>query len=114
MSRLFAATLSVSALALGACTNDPTEVQADAIEDAGENRADAIEADAKPRAQALIRQAETIEAEAAQATGFARKQLQVRSEALRKEAALINEQGNAQGDAIETRAEADAKDLRSQ
>lgn len=105
---IFAATL-----ALASCSSDPTEVQADAIEDAGENRANAVKADADARAQTLISQAETIEAEAAQTTGYAKKQLAVRSEALRKEAGLIRQQGNEQGDAVETRAEADAKDLRS-
>jgi len=107
------ATVVAAALSLAACSTDPTEVQADAIEAAGDNRADAVQADANARSQALISQAETIEAEAAQATGYTRKQLEVRSEALRKEANLIRKQGNAQGDAIETRAEADAKDLRS-
>jgi hypothetical protein len=106
--------LGMATLSLAACqSSDPVERQADAIEAAGSNRAQALETEAGTRAGALDDQAAGIAREATAVGGYAKRQLDVRAEALRSEANIIREQGRARADAEKAAADANAKALRA-
>ncbi len=104
----------VPLIILSACqSSDPIERQADGYEAAGRNAADAIKAESALRATAMENQASMIERDAGAAGGYTEKKLDVRADALRREAEIIKDQGEARADAVRADASAKATDLRS-
>lgn len=101
-------------ITLSACqSSDPIERQADSYEAAGRNAADLIKAESASRATALENQASTIDRNADAVGGYTEKKLDVRAEALRSEADIEKDQGDARADAVQADADAKAKVLRA-
>ncbi len=106
---------AVAAMAVlaGCQQSDPVERQADAYEAAGRNAAEKITAEAKSRAAGLDNQASALDQNASAAGGFTEKKLDIRAEALRSEADVVKEQGEAAADAVKADARAKAEALRA-
>jgi len=103
------------ALTLSACeSSDPVARQADTIKDGADARADAIRSDARKLAEGLDNRADALADAADKAGGYKEQVLDTRAEALKRESRIVMQQGRAEGDAIETRGEAEAKALRAQ
>jgi hypothetical protein len=97
----------------GCQSNDPVERQADTYEPVGRNQADAIRDEAKSRASDLENRAAEIDKNADAVGGFNEKKLDVRADALRSEAGIVKDQGEARADAVQAAADAKAKELRA-
>ena len=99
---------------LAACQSpSPAEQQADAYEAEGRNQASIIMAEAAVQAKLLEDQASEIGNTASNSGGYTEKKLDVRADALRREAAIVKEQGEARADAVRSSADAKAKALRA-
>lgn len=109
----FNLTAALAAALVGCQSSDPIERQADSYEAAGRNNADAIRAEARSRASDLENRAAEIDKNGAAAGGYDEKKLDVRADALRREAGIITDQGDARADAARAAADAKAKELRA-
>lgn len=100
---------------VGGCTSsDPKERAADAIESNASAQASEIKAAAAQRVEVLQNQSSQLAAEAEQVGGYQGQSLSVRSEALKKESAIVKAQAAAKADAVKSAGDARAKAIRSQ
>ena len=99
---------------LAACSSNPKEKAADAVEDAADMRADQLEADAANQLAPLQAQADQLRAEAKAKPGYEGRILETRARALEDEARIKREQARAKADAARAEGDAQAKGLRAQ
>jgi hypothetical protein len=104
---------AVFLLLVGCQNSDPVERQADAYEAAGRNAADVITTEAAARAAGLDNEASALDQNASAVGGFTEKKLDVRADALRSEAEIVKDQGEAAAAAVKADADAKAKELRA-
>lgn len=103
----------LSAILLAACTQSPEQKQATEVEQRADAQADALKRDASLRAGMLENQAGALANEADRAGGFEGQKLDTRADALKQEARIVEQQGDARADAVESQGEATAKAIRS-
>ncbi len=105
--------LAASIAILAGCTQSPEQKEVTDIKQGAASRAAAIDNQAEAQAAPLDQQAEGLRNQAKQAGGYAGKRLDVRADALAKEAKLIREQADGQSAAVKEAADARVKALRS-
>src|SRR5690349_9858032 len=107
------ALFTLALAAAGCAQKSPEQQQLDQIRSDASNQAKAIENQAELQAAPLDQQAEALSNQAKQAGGYTGKRLEVKADALEKEAKLIREQADKQGDAIKEAADARIKTIQS-
>jgi hypothetical protein len=100
--------LSIFALA-AACQRTPQQQQNDKLRQDAQLQGAAIENQADTQANQLETKAAALHNEAQQAGGYTGRRLNVRADALDKEAGLIRKQADMQADAVREAADAQAK-----
>jgi hypothetical protein len=107
--------LILVAATLAACSpQTPQEKQADQLRDEAEARAEAVMAEAGNVTAGMESQAEALINEAGQMGTYEAKRLQVRADALKREADVVTEQAQAKARAIKAEGEAKASALLAQ
>lgn len=102
-------------LALVACSpQTPQEQRAEQIRDQADAQADAIEAEADNQASAMEAEAAGLVNQAGASQSYDAQRLNVRAEALRREAELVQEQAEAKARAVRDQGQAQASALLAQ
>lgn len=102
-------------LLVSACgPGDPREARIDNIEDVAEAQADALEDAAANEAGVLLTDAEMLDAQAATVNGFEAARIKARAHALREEAKLVKQQGEARARAARDKARAEVSAIRAE
>jgi protein involved in sex pheromone biosynthesis len=109
MSHRPALALIPFALALTACgPQSPEAKQADLIRDQADNQADQIEAAASNEVARMEEQAATLSNQAGSSQGFDAQRMNVRADALKREAELVHKQAQARAKAVRDQGQAQA------
>lgn len=107
--------LLLAPLALAACgPSGPHAEQLAAIESAADNQVAQIEATQEAETDRLTQEAQALTAQASNATSFEAARLKTRADALRQEARLVEEHGEAQARAVRDQARADKSRIQAQ
>ena len=107
--------LIAAGLSLAGCTpQTPQEKQAEQIEDAADASADAVEAAAANQAAVMDAEAANLTNQAGPDGSYDGQRLNVRADALKKEAALVKEQAEAKARALRDAGRAQASALKAQ
>lgn len=107
--------LALAALGfIAACSSNPKEKAADAVEEAADRRGDMIEAEIGNQVAPMQAQADQLRAEAKAKPGYEGKILDTRARALEDEANIKKDQARAKADAARAEGDAQAKGLRAQ
>ena len=102
-------------LALAACgPSGPNADQLAAIESAADNQVAQIKAKQEAETDRLTQEAQALTGQAANATSYDAARLKTRAEALRREAELVEDHGEAQVRAIRDQARADKSRIQAQ
>lgn len=102
-------------LALAACgPSGPNAEQLSAIESAADNQVAQIEAKQEAETDRLTQEAQALTDQAANAASYDAARLKTRADALRQEARLVEEHGEAQVRAIRDQARADKSRIQAQ
>ncbi|WP_448659626.1 hypothetical protein ACPVPU_03855 [Sphingomonas sp. CJ99] len=108
-------TLILAALTLAACApQTPQEKQADQLREEAEARAESVMAEAGNVTAGMDAEAQGLLNEAGQLGTYEAKRLQVRADALKREAEVVTEQAEAKARAIKAEGEAKASALLAQ
>jgi protein involved in sex pheromone biosynthesis len=94
---------------LAGCQRSPEQQQNDKLREDAQQRGADIEKRADAQANRLEAQAQVLDNEAQQAGGYTGQRLNVRADALAKEAKIIRKQAGMQADAIKESADAQVK-----
>lgn len=105
--------LMLALLLLAACSRTPQEQQIHDIKAEADTRADAIESEGDRQADPLDSQAKGLRERAKQVAGYDGKRLEIKAEALEKQADLAREQGEDRAEAVRAEANAKVKALES-
>ncbi|MDG5488468.1 hypothetical protein NYR55_07550 [Sphingomonas sp. BGYR3] len=107
--------LILATLTLAACSpQTPQEKQADQLRDEAAARAESVMAEAGNVTAGMESQAEALMNEAGQMGTYEAKRLQVRADALKREADVVTEQAEAKARAIKAEGEAKASAILAQ
>ena len=102
-------------LALSACgPKSPEEAQIENIQDMADSEAHDIRAETGNEVGNMRAEADVLLEQAQSSNGFEAERLKTRAEALRKEAKIVERQGDAQVRAVKDKARAEASAIRAQ
>jgi len=100
-------------LVAGCGPKDPKAQQIDNIQDAAEAQADNLAAEADNQVDRMRNEADTLAGQAKAAGSFDAERLNTRAEALRKEAKIVERQGEAKVQAIRDQARATVSEIKA-
>ncbi|WP_448502596.1 hypothetical protein [Sphingomonas sp.] len=113
--RNFALTLALPALALAACSEPtPQEQRASQIRAEADAQADALEAEAGNQAAAMEAEAASLANQAGTSQSYDSQRLNVRAEAMKREAELVRKQADARAKAVRDQGQAQASAILAQ
>lgn len=113
--RNLALILAIPTLALAACAEQtPQQQRAEQIRDEADAQADALEAEAGNQAAAMEAEAAGLVNQAGASQNFDSQRLNVRAEALKREADLVRKQSEARAKAVRDQGQAQASALLAQ
>lgn len=102
-------------LALAACgPSGPHADELQAVESAADNKVAQIEATQEAETDRLTQEAQALTQQAANATSFDAARLKTRADALKEEARLVEQHGEAQVRAVRDQAQADKSRIQAQ
>jgi hypothetical protein len=94
---------------VGGCQRSAEEKQGDALRKVADGQARQIEQQSAAQTRSMSQQAAQLKAQAEQAGGLTGERLKVQSEALGREAAIVEKQGREKAEAVREAADAQAK-----